>query len=48
MIEIVPIDANTTFENANGPIGMKSLSEFIELSTAHAREQFDRLRQQAC
>jgi len=47
IIEIAPINANTTFENAYGPIGMKSLSECMELSTAHARKQFDRLRQQA-
>jgi len=41
IIEIARTNTNTAFEHAQKLIGAKSPSEFVELSTAHARKQFD-------
>jgi phasin len=41
IIEIARINTNAAFEHAQQLLGVKSPSEFIELSTAHARKQFD-------
>jgi hypothetical protein len=37
------INTNAAFRYANELLGVRSLSEFIELSSAHARKQFDTL-----
>jgi phasin len=41
IIEIARINTNAAFEHAQQLLGVKSPSEFIELSTAHARKQFN-------
>jgi phasin len=41
IIEIARTNTNAAFEHAQQLLGVKSPSEFIELSTAHARKQFD-------
>jgi len=41
IIEIARTNANTAFEYAQELIGAKSPSEFVELSAAHSRKQFD-------
>jgi phasin len=41
IIEIARTNTNTAFEHAQELIGAKSPAEFVELSTAHARKQFD-------
>jgi phasin len=41
IIEIACTNANTAFEYAEQLMGVKSLSDFVALSTAHARKQFD-------
>jgi phasin len=46
VIEIARTNANAAFEYADGLLGVKSLSEFIELSTAHARRQFEAMTAQ--
>ena len=46
LLEIARTNTNAAFDYANELLGVKSLSEFIELSTAHARKQFDRLTDQ--
>ena len=38
VIEIARINTNTAFDNARELLGVKSLSEFIELSSAHAHK----------
>ena|SRR5205814_10462985 len=40
-------NANATFDFVSELIGVKSLSEVVELSTAHARKQFEAFTQQA-
>ncbi len=40
VIEIARINTNSAFDNAHELLGVKSLSEFVELSSAHARKQF--------
>ena len=46
VIEIARTNANATFGYADDLLGVKSLSEFIELSTAHARRQFEAMTAQ--
>jgi phasin len=41
LVEIARINTNAAFDYANELLGVKSLSEFIELSSAHARKTFD-------
>jgi len=41
IIEIARTNTNAAFEHAQHLLGVKSPSEFVELSTAHARKQFD-------
>lgn len=47
MVEIARANANTAFDFFGKVMTAKSLSEVIELSTAHAREQFDAATAQA-
>jgi phasin len=46
VIEIARSNSNTAFDNANELLGAKSLSEFVELSNAHARKQFEAMTAQ--
>ena len=46
VIEIAHTNTNTAFDNARELVGVKSLSEFVELSSAHARKQFDAMTAQ--
>jgi phasin len=46
LIEISRANANATFDFASQMLAMKSISELVELSTAHARKQFDALSAQ--
>jgi phasin len=46
VIEIARTNASAAFEYADDLLGVKSLSEFIELSTAHARRQFEAITAQ--
>jgi phasin len=41
IIEIARTNTNAAFEHAQQLLGVKSPSELVELSTAHARKQFD-------
>jgi len=41
VIEIARTNTNTVFDYAHELLGVKSLTEFVELSTAHARKQFE-------
>jgi phasin len=41
VIETARTNANAAFDFAAGLLSVKSLSEMVELSTAHAREQFE-------
>ena len=41
LIQIARINTRAAFDYAHELLGVKSPSEFIELSTAHMREQFD-------
>ena len=41
LIEIARTNTRTAFDYVHELLGVKSPSEFIELSTAHLREQFD-------
>ena len=41
IMEIARTNTNAAFEHAQQLLGVKSPLEFIELSTAHARKQFD-------
>ena len=41
VIEIARTNTNTAFDNACELLGVKSLSEFVELSTKHARKQIE-------
>jgi phasin len=46
MIEAARVNTNAAFDFANEMITAKSLSEVIELSSAHARKQFETLTKQ--
>jgi len=46
LLEFAQTNANTAFEFAKGMLGVKSPSEFIELSTERARKQFETLTEQ--
>jgi phasin len=46
VIEIARTNTNTAFDNANELLGAKSLSEFVELSSAHARKQIEAMTAQ--
>ena len=46
VIEIARTNTNTAFDYAHELLGVKSLSEFVELSTAHARKQFEAMTAQ--
>ncbi len=45
-VEIARSNTNAAFDCANGLWGVKSLSELVELSSAHARKQFETLTDQ--
>jgi phasin len=47
MLEIARTNANAGFDFAEKLFGVKSLSEFVELSTAHTRTHFEALTAQA-
>jgi phasin len=46
-IEFARINSNATFDYATQLLGVKSPSEFLEVSTQHARKQFAVLSEQA-
>jgi phasin len=46
VIEIARINANTAFDNAHELLGAKSISEFVALSSAHARKQLEAMTAQ--
>jgi phasin len=46
VIEIARTNTNIAFDYAHELLGVKSLSEFVELSTAHARKQFEAMTAQ--
>jgi phasin len=46
VIEIARANTNAAFEYAHQLMGVKSLSEFVELSTAHAHKQFEAMSAQ--
>ena len=46
LIEIARINTRTAFDYAHELLGAKYPSEFIELSTAHARKQFETMAAQ--
>ena len=46
VIEIARTNTNTALDHAHELLGVKSPSEFIELSTAHARKQFEAMTAQ--
>ena len=46
VIEIARANTNTAVDNAFELLGVKSLTEFVELSTKHARKQFEALTAQ--
>ena len=46
LIEIARTNTRTAFDYAHELLGVKSPSEFIELSTAHARKQFEAITAQ--
>ena len=45
-IEIARANTNTAFDYANAMLGVKSVPEFFELSTAHARKHFEMMTAQ--
>ncbi len=45
-IEAARANTNSSFDFATQIMGVKSLSEFVELSTAHARKQFETMTAQ--
>ena len=47
VIEMARENANATFDFAAGLLGAKTFSEVIELSTTHARKQFEALGEQS-
>ena len=46
VIEIASANTKTAFDNAHELLGVKSISEFVELSTAQARKQFEAMTAQ--
>jgi phasin len=46
LLEIARTNTNAAFDYANELFGVKSMAEFVELSTAHARKQFETLSDQ--
>jgi hypothetical protein len=46
-MEMVRANTNASFEFANRLIGVKSTSEFVELTTVHTRKQFEVFAEQA-
>ena len=46
VIEIARTNTNSAIDNAHELLGVKSLSEFVELSSAHARKQFEAITAQ--
>ena len=46
VIEAARANANATFDFASQLAGVKSLSEVLELTTAHARKQFETVTEQ--
>jgi phasin len=46
VMEIARTNANAAFDYTQELLGVKSLSEFVELSTAHARKQFEAMTAQ--
>jgi phasin len=46
VIEVARTNINTAFDYAHELLGVKSLSEFVELSTAHARKQCEAMTAQ--
>jgi len=46
IVEIARSNANAVFDYANALLGVKSLSELVELSSAHARKQLETLTDQ--
>jgi phasin len=46
VIEIARLNTNTAFDNANELVGAKSPSEFVDLSSAHARKQLEAMTAQ--
>jgi phasin len=46
IIEIARSNTNAAFDYANALLGIKSLPEFVELSSAHTRKQFETLTDQ--
>jgi len=46
VLEIARINTNTAFDYAQELLGVKSLPEFVELSTAHARKQSEAMTTQ--
>ena len=47
VIELVRENSNATFDFAAELLGAKTFSEVVELSTAHARKQFETLTEQS-
>ncbi len=47
LIELARINSNSAFDYATELLGARSLSDVVELSTAHARKQFDALSAQS-
>lgn len=47
LIEAARVNTNAAFDFATDLMGAKSFSEFVELSTAHARKQFEALSSQS-
>jgi phasin len=45
-IEIARANTNTAFDYANAMLGVKSVPEFFELSTTHARKHFETMTAQ--
>ena len=46
LIELARANANAAFDYARELLAVKSISEVVELSTAHARQQFETLTEQ--
>ena len=47
VIEVARTNTNAAFDYAHELLGVKSLSEFVELSTAHAHKQFEAMSAQS-
>lgn len=47
VLEIARTNTSTAFDDARELLGVKSLPEFVELSTAHARKRFEAMTSQA-